>query len=63
MLAEVEVCQENAGLLLLTPFTPDGDQTHIETKVCNQRIPPISPTQKLERRDKNIFRVETDSSL
>lgn len=47
MLSEIEVFQENAGLGLLMPFPPDGDQTHIENMFGNQRI---SPTPALKQK-------------
>lgn len=38
MLFEIQVCQENAELGLLMPIPPDEDQTHIESKFCDQDL-------------------------
>ena len=63
MLSEIQVCQENAELGLLMPIPPDEDQTHIESKFCDQdpSHPPLK--QKLKRRDINSSQVETFYSL
>lgn len=55
MLFEIQVCQENAELGLLMPIPPDEDQTHIESKFCDQDLPYLPLKQKLERRDKKYL--------